>query len=130
MSTVAMTPFQQRLKSLMNQYVHYIYSLTRKFPKEELFGAGSQIRRAALSVILNFIEGFTRLRFKVKSNAYEISYGSLHESSYLLEFARDEHWITHDECKHGLTMADEIGAMLWSEVQKVGDMSNRRAVVL
>ena len=52
--------FSDKLKRKMDEYVHLVYKLTRKFPKEELYGTTSQLRRAALSVILNYIEGFAR----------------------------------------------------------------------
>ncbi|PJB19449.1 four helix bundle protein, partial [Candidatus Falkowbacteria bacterium CG_4_9_14_3_um_filter_36_9] len=58
--------------------------ITRSFPKDELYGITSQLRRAALSVILNYIEGYARKRDKVYKNFLEISYGSLKEAKYLL----------------------------------------------
>ncbi len=42
----------------MDEYVHFIYKITKTFPKEELYGATSQLRRSSLSVILNYIEGY------------------------------------------------------------------------
>lgn len=44
----------------MDDYVHFIYRITKDFPKEELYGVTSQIRRATLSIILNYIEGCAR----------------------------------------------------------------------
>lgn len=101
----------------MNEYVHFVYTVTHQFPREELYGSVQQLRRVALSVILNYIEGFTRRRKKVQLNFFEISYGSLHESMYLLEFALEENWINQDEYNKGYKLADEIGAMLWSETE-------------
>ena len=40
--------------------VKEIYTLTSKFPRQEIYGLTSQIRRAALSVVLNIIEGYAR----------------------------------------------------------------------
>ncbi|MBU1895366.1 four helix bundle protein [Patescibacteria group bacterium] len=119
MSVQAMSQFQKRLKFLMNEYVHFVYKITGKFPKEELFSSVSQFRRATMSVILNYIEGFSRIREKVQLNLFETSYGSLNESKYLLEFCFDEKWIEKIEYDLGEKLTDEIGAMLWSEIQKV-----------
>ena len=76
--------FKEKLKKKMDEYVHFVYQVTRKFPKEELYGVISQLRRAALSIILNYIEGFARRRPAVQLNFFETSYGSLKESKYLL----------------------------------------------
>lgn len=57
----------------MDEYVHLVYKLTRKFSKEELYSVTSQARRATLSVILNYIEGFARQKRAVKQNFWEIS---------------------------------------------------------
>lgn len=111
-----MSPFQNRLKKLMHEFVHYTYRITKKFPREELYSSISQLRRAALSIILNYVEGYSRRRKKVQLNFYEISYGSLGESRYLCYFALSEKWITNSEYKKAIEMADEIGKMLWSEI--------------
>jgi len=100
----------------MHTYVRFIYSVTKNFPKEEVYGSNSQIRRAGLSVILNYIEGYARRRPAVQLNFFEISYGSLKESKYLLFFAKEELWISDKDYKTGLYQAEEIGAMLWTEI--------------
>jgi len=102
----------------MDDYVHLIYKVTRKFPKDEYYGARSQIRRAALSIVLNYIEGYARQREKVLRNFLQTSYGSLKESRYLISFSLKEDWITSEECSEAIGLADEIGAMLWSTITK------------
>lgn len=67
------TKFHDRLKKLMDDFVHFIYDISQNFPKQEQFGVVSQIRRAALSVILNYIEGFARKRRLIMKNFLEIS---------------------------------------------------------
>lgn len=109
--------YLDKLKNKMDEYVHFVYKISRKFPREELYGATSQLRRAALSIILNFIEGYARKRQAVKLNFWEISYGSLKESKYLLSFAFKEGWITQTDYEQGLKMAEEIGAMLWTAIK-------------
>jgi len=78
--------YHEKLKVKMDTYVHQVYKITKGFPKDELYGATSQLRRAALSVILNYVEGYARGKNKVHKNFLEISYGSLKESKYLLHF--------------------------------------------
>jgi len=111
--------FHDRLKQLMDDYVHFVYSLTKKFPREELYGVTSQIRRAALSVILNYIEGYARGRDKVHKNFIEIAYGSLKESKYLLHFSLVEKYLTENDYKKAIVLAEEIGAMLWGILRKL-----------
>lgn len=111
--------YHNKLKTKMDKYVHLIYRLTRKFPKEELYGIISQLRRAALSVILNYIEGYARMKSKVHKNFIEISYGSLKESKYLLHFSLTENYITEDDYKEAVQLADEIGAMLWGVLKNI-----------
>lgn len=109
--------FHDELKLKMHEYVRWVYKITRNFPKEELYGVTSQIRRASLSVILNYIEGFARRRgenCKVYKNFLEIAYGSLKESKYLLFFSLEEQYINQEEYNFGLELNDKIGKMLWS----------------
>lgn len=103
----------------MDDYVHFVYELTRNYPKEELYGVTSQFRRATLSVVLNYIEGYARKRPNVQLNFMEISYGSLQESKYLLDFSFIEKYIDKIEHEAGMAMAEEIGAMLWTELRNL-----------
>ncbi len=109
------------LRNKMDVYVHFIYKLTKNFPKDELYGCTSQIRRATLSIILNFIEGYARKKVAVKRNFWEISYGSLQESKYLVEFSFKENYINEEDYKKATTMADEIGAMLWRALEPLSE---------
>lgn len=78
-----MSSFQNKLKRLMDDYVHQTYKIVKIFLKEEIYILISQLKRVALSVVLNYIEGYCRRRPKVQLNFYEISYGSLGESRYI-----------------------------------------------
>ena len=111
--------YHEKLKKKMDVYVHFVYAATREFPKEELYGVTSQLRRSSLSVILNYIEGYARLRNKVHKNFLEISYGSLKESKYLLHFSLVEKYISKDDYTKANTLAEEIGAMLWGVIKKL-----------
>lgn len=112
-----MNDFSEQLKNKMDEYVHLVYKMTKDFPKEELYGVTSQLRRAALSVILNYIEGFARAKKAVKQNFWETSYGSLKESKYLLHFSLIGQYLNKKDYNKAIKLAEEIGAMLWRSIQ-------------
>ena len=85
--------FHENLKIKMDEFVHLVYRISKNFPKDELYGVTSQLRRSALSVILNYIEGYARIKSKVYRNFLEISYGSLKEAKYLLHFSLKENYL-------------------------------------
>lgn len=103
----------------MDDYVHLVYAATKNFPRDELYGATSQLRRSALSVMLNYVEGYARGRDKVHKNFLEISYGSLKESAYLLEFSYKEKYINKELYEKASVLANNIGAMLWGILNKI-----------
>jgi four helix bundle protein len=70
-------------------WVLAIYKFTEPFPKHELFGLTSQLRRAAVSVPANFAEGFKKRGLADKIRIYNIAQGSLEECRYFLILARD-----------------------------------------
>jgi four helix bundle protein len=72
-----------------HRWVLGIYRFTEKFPKHELFGLVSQLRRAAVSVPANFAEGFKRRSVKEKARFYNIAQGSIEECRYYLLLAKD-----------------------------------------
>jgi four helix bundle protein len=108
--------FKEKLKLKMDEYVHFVYNITREFPKEELYSSVSQWRRSTLSIILNYIEGYARKKPLVQLNFFEISYGSFKESKYLLFFSQKQKFITQNEYIRGMKLAEETGAMLWTEI--------------
>lgn len=86
-----------------------IYRLTECFPKHELFGLTSQLRRAAVSVPANIAEGFKKKGAADKARFYNISQGSLEECRYYLILAQDLGYAETDQLTADL---DEIGRML------------------
>jgi four helix bundle protein len=111
--------YHQKLGRLMDAYVHDVYSVTKRFPREELYGTTSQFRRATLSIILNYIEGYSRGREKVYKNFLETSLGSLKESKYLVGFCFKEGYLNSDDHHRLFKQVDEIGAMLWGTLRKM-----------
>ena len=74
-----------------------IYKLTQQFPKEELFGLTSQIRRAISSVPTNIAEGCGRETTKDFAHFLQISIGSACEIEYQLLLAHDLNYITDED---------------------------------
>lgn len=111
--------FHDDLKNLMDELLNEIYFITKNFPKDEVYGLTSQIRRAALSIILNYIEGYARRRKAVLKNFLEISYGSLKEVKYLIYFSWKQEYLSRDKHDKLLAITDKIGAMLWGILDKL-----------
>ena len=72
-----------------HSFVLEIYRLSENFPKHELFGLTSQLRRAAVSIPANFAEGFKKTSLADKVRFYNIAQGSLEECRYYLILVRD-----------------------------------------
>ena len=66
---------------------------------------------------IHYIEGFARRKNKVNVNFLEISYGSLQESKYLLDFCFKEKYLNEPDYKKSFELANEIGAMLWKTLE-------------
>ena len=74
-----------------------IYKVSQSFPKEELFGLTSQIRRAVSSVPTNIAEGCGRNSNKDFAHFLQIAIGSASEVEYELLLAHDLQYINKDE---------------------------------
>ena len=71
------------------KFVLEVYKKTKKFPKEELYGTTSQLRRASSSITANIAEGFGRYHFKDKIKFYYNARGSIYEVRNFLTLAKD-----------------------------------------
>jgi four helix bundle protein len=76
-----------------------IYSLTRSFPKEELYGITSQLRRAVTSIPTNIAEGATREHQKEYFQFLNIAKGSVAEVEYLLHLANRLGYLQNSDYK-------------------------------
>ena len=111
--------FHDRLKKIIHQYVLLTYTSTKKYPNDERYGLTSQDRRAAVSVMLNYVEGYARIKIAVMLNFYETAYGSLKESIYARFLAMNLGYITKKEYNESLVLKDEIGAMLYTTIEGI-----------
>jgi four helix bundle protein len=81
-----------------HEFVLRVYRLSESFPKSELFGLSSQLRRAAVSVPANIAEGFKRRGKPDKAHFLNIAEASLEECRYYLILVRDLRYCDVTEC--------------------------------
>ena len=89
-----------------------IYHVSKGFPKDEVFGITSQLRRAALSVPTNIVEGYARKSKKELTQFINIALGSLAETEYLFSFAKRLGYCATDDAEIEALIA-EVGKLLW-----------------
>jgi len=77
-----------------------------------------QLRRSSVSVMLNYVEGYGRMKEKSKKHFYRISYASLKESIYIVFLAKELKYIPDDDYKKIFDIKDKIGAMIYSIVRE------------
>ena len=94
-----------------------IYKITNNYPKHELFGLISQMRRSAVSVTANIVEGFRKNSLKDSINFYNISDGSLEELKYHLLLSKDLNYINQKEFQNIMELCNEVGKMLTGWIQ-------------
>lgn len=95
-----------------------VYLLTKKFPREELFGLTNQIRRAIVSVTSNIAEGFSRNSYKEKVQFYPIALGSLTEVQNQLIIAHDLEYISQTEFQESEAILIIVSKLLNGLIKK------------
>ena len=98
----------QRAKEL----VVLVYKITDKFPKNEEFGLKSQMRRAAVSILSQLAEGYSRKSIKDKKHFIEIAIGSLFELESDIEVSKDLGFISEDDYRILDNKKGEVGYLL------------------
>lgn len=89
-----------------------VYALTEKFPKSEVFGLVSQMRRAAVSINSNLMEGSARKTNGEKQHFIGIARGSAAELEYQIILARDLKFIKLNEAEDLLKQINSVSQML------------------
>jgi len=87
----------------------FTYEITRRFPKSELYGVTSQMRRAAASAAANVAEGSAKRGQPEFRRYLDITLGSLAELSYFAILARDLKLLSTEEWQQFDRLYDEAG---------------------
>ena len=100
-----------------------IYKSTQQFPKEELFGLVSQLRRASTSIPTNIAEGSGRKSEKEFIQFLSIALGSANEVDYLIELSRDLGFISQEIWTQLDQEINEIQSMLFVLIRNKSERS-------
>lgn len=103
--------------------VKQVYTLLRKFPREEQYALCDQLRGAVISVPSNIAEGLGRVSTKEQIHFLEIAYGSLREVDCQLDIAKDLAYISDDELSDVEKQIEKVAAL-------IAGMRNQRSASL
>ncbi len=95
-----------------HEVVLEIYRMTKQFPKDELFGLVSQMRRASVSVTSNIAEGFGRKTLLDKGHFYTMAIGSAYELQNQCFICRDLQYACKEDVDFLQSRLVEISKML------------------
>lgn len=96
-----------------------ICTATKRFPKEEIYGLTSQLRRSAASVPTNIAEGCGRGTQKELAQFLQVAMGSASEVEYLLVLANDRNYLEDKSYSQFCENIVEIKKMLTSLILKL-----------
>ena len=99
-----------------HQFVLDSYKISENFPKQEMYGLTSQLRRAVVSMPANIAEGFKKNGKSDKIRFLNIAQGSLEECRYFLILIQDLHYADTKDISERL---DDISKMINSYIQKI-----------
>ena len=97
----------------------HMYAVTREFPKDEMFGLTSQMRRSAVSVPANVVEGYARASSKEKNQFLHIARGSLAELEYYLDLTLDLGYISHKQHNELINLRNDTGRVLHGFIRSI-----------
>ena len=98
-----------------------VYKATEMFPREETYGVKSQLRRAALSVPTNLVEGNGRQGRKEFKQYVNIALGSLSEVEYLLDFSLKLGYFSTEQHEALCSVGNSVGGLLWKLHKSIAD---------
>ncbi len=102
-----------------HQFTLAVYRHSRTFPKEEMYGLTSQLRRASASIGAHIAEGCGRRSDAEMKRFLQIARGSANEVEYHLLLAKDLQYLPIEEFKYMEEKVHEVQRMLASLVQRL-----------
>jgi four helix bundle protein len=96
-----------------------VYKLTKLYPKEELFGLVSQMRRCGVSITSNIAEGFSRRSSKEKVQFYYIALGSVTELQNQLLLSRDLGFLSEENFKQASSLSTDVARLINGAISKI-----------
>jgi four helix bundle protein len=96
-----------------------IYLTSQAFPKEELYGLTSQIRKCAVSIPSNIAEGYGRNSTGDYKRFLQIANGSLYELQTQIQIALDLNYISQESFNKIFNLSIEIDKILYTIIQKL-----------
>ena len=115
------------VSKLAHELALKIYSVTKKFPREETYSLIDQMRRAAISVGMNLMEGAMRLGTKEYRQFVGIARGSAGEVCYQLLLAKDLNYISNETYQELRSGYDRVIQMLSRLSQSLGNEPRTRS---
>ena len=95
-----------------------VYKMTKRYPEEEKYVITSQIRRAAISVVLNISEGYGRKSKEDFKRFLKISYGSINEVETLIELSKDLEYIEEEKYREIIERYNVLGKRMYTLIEK------------
>ena len=95
-----------------------VYTATKDFPEDEKFGLVNQLRRSAVSICANIVEGYTKSS-KDFVRYLNIARGSLEETKYHLLLSKDLNYFCAKRFDELNEQSDEIGKMLYALMKSI-----------
>lgn len=105
-----------------HEVVLLVYKYTKEFPKEEIFGLTSQMRRCAVSITSNIAEGFSRYSWKEKHQFYRTALGSLTELQNQLLVSRDVDYLSNSDFQFIASKSIDVSKLLNGLLKKSSSM--------
>jgi four helix bundle protein len=106
-----------RAFELADQLTLLVYRVTAEFPREEMFGLVSQMRRAAVSVPSNIVEGCARNSQADYLRFLDMAYGSLRELEYQISLAHRLGYVSDVKAINSISV--EAGKVLYGLIRSL-----------